>query len=63
MENPSTTVKNNKLKVIKPNSFGKYVGISGPVDDSALAALLLDSFPVVLALLPSEFDSVRSFFQ
>jgi len=41
----------------------KFVGISGPIQDSALAALLLDSFPMVLALLPAEFDSVRSFFQ
>jgi len=41
----------------------KFVGIAGPVDESALAVLLLDSFPMVLALLPGEFDSVRSFFQ
>ena len=41
----------------------KFVGISDPVDESALAALLLDTFPMVLALLPAEFDSVRSFFQ
>ena len=41
----------------------KFVGISDPVQDSALAALLLDGFPMVLALLPGEFDSVRSFFQ
>jgi len=41
----------------------KYVGISGPIQESALASLLLDSFPLVLALLPGEFDSVRSFFQ
>ena len=40
----------------------KFVGITGPVDASALAPLLLDSFPMVLALLPGEFDSVRSFF-
>ncbi len=41
----------------------QFLGISGPVNDSALAKLLLDSFPMVLALLPGEFDSVRSFFQ
>jgi len=41
----------------------KFAGMTGPVDKSALAALLLDGFPVVLALLPGEFDSVRSFFQ
>jgi membrane protein required for colicin V production len=36
---------------------------TGAVQDSALAALLLDAFPMVLALLPGDFDSVRSFFQ
>ena len=41
----------------------KFVGITGPINESALAAFLLDSFPMVLALLPAEFDSVRSFFQ
>ena len=41
----------------------KFVGISEPLYESALAALLLDSFPMVLALLPGEFDSIRSFFQ
>ena len=41
----------------------KFVGITEPVHESALAVLLLDSFPVVLALLPGEFDSIRSFFQ
>jgi len=43
--------------------WGKFAGETSPVADSALARLLLDSFPVVLALLPGEFDSVRSFFQ
>jgi membrane protein required for colicin V production len=41
----------------------KFIGISEPVQESALANLLLDNFPMVLALLPAEFDSVRSFFQ
>lgn len=41
----------------------KFVGISGPISESALAGVLLDSFPMVLALLPAEFDSVRDFFQ
>ncbi len=44
-------------------SWVKFVGISGPIYESALAVLLLDSFPMVLALLPAEFDSIRSFFQ
>ena len=43
--------------------WGKFAGETGPVADSALAQLLVSSFPLVLALLPSEFDSVRSFFQ
>jgi membrane protein required for colicin V production len=41
----------------------KFLGIGGTVSDSALAKILLDGFPVVLALLPADFDSIRSFFQ
>ncbi len=41
----------------------KFVGIADPVQGSALAALLVDNFPMVLALLPDDFNSVRSFFQ
>ncbi len=33
------------------------------VTESVLAGILLDKFPVVLALLPSEFDVVRNFFE
>ncbi|MCK4273501.1 MAG: CvpA family protein [Dehalococcoidales bacterium] len=40
-----------------------FLGIGDTVSDSALANFLLGSFPFVLALLPAEFDSVRSFFQ
>jgi membrane protein required for colicin V production len=40
----------------------KFLGMSSPVEGSLLAGVLLNGFPVVLALLPSEFDSVRSFF-
>ncbi len=36
---------------------------TGAIGDSALANLLLDNFPLVLALLPEEFGSIRSFFQ
>lgn len=39
-----------------------YIGISEAVTGSALASFLVDRFPLVLGLLPSEFDSVRSFF-
>jgi membrane protein required for colicin V production len=40
----------------------KYLGIGDSVAGSALANFLLDKFPIVLGLLPSEFDSVRDFF-
>ncbi len=41
----------------------RFLGAGQTIGDSALAALLLDRFPMVLALLPQEFDAVRSFFQ
>jgi membrane protein required for colicin V production len=41
----------------------KFVGAGASVSGSALASLLLEHFPVVLGLLPAEFDAVRSFFQ
>ena len=41
----------------------KSLGILDPLTESALATLLLDRFPIILALLPGEFDSVRPFFQ
>ena len=40
----------------------KYLGIADAITDSGLALLLLDRLPMVLALLPAEFDGVRSFF-
>ncbi|MFC1915810.1 CvpA family protein [Chloroflexota bacterium] len=43
--------------------WAKFLGIGGPITDSGLATLLLDRFPMVLALLPEEFDTVRSFFK
>ncbi len=43
--------------------WAKFLGSGGPIADSALAAVLLDRFPMILALLPSEFGAVRSFFQ
>jgi membrane protein required for colicin V production len=33
------------------------------VSGSALAKILLQNFPLVLALLPSDFDSVKNFFK
>jgi membrane protein required for colicin V production len=41
----------------------KFLGISAPVAESGLAILLLDRFPLALALLPEEFNAIRSFFQ
>ncbi|TES82557.1 MAG: CvpA family protein [Dehalococcoidia bacterium] len=41
----------------------KFVGAGATVTGSVLASLLLEHFPVVLGLLPAEFDAVRSFFQ
>lgn len=39
-----------------------FVGMEGAIAESTLAPILLDRFPMVLALLPAEFDGVRSFF-
>ncbi len=41
----------------------KYAGMGQTIEDSKLAQLLLDYVPLVLALLPNEFDSVRNFFK
>ena len=41
----------------------KFLGIAGAISQSSLAVILLDRFPAVLALLPGEFDMIRSFFQ
>jgi membrane protein required for colicin V production len=43
--------------------MAKFLGIEGTIAESSLATILLDSFPIVLALLPNEFDTIRSFFQ
>ena len=43
--------------------WAKFLGAEGPIAESGLATLLLDQFPMVLVLLPEEFDAVRSFFQ
>ena len=41
----------------------KFLGIAGAIVESILARILSDYFTVVLALLPGEFDTIRSFFQ
>jgi len=43
--------------------FVKYTGTNTVVSNSVLAAFLVDKFPVVLGLLPKEFNSVKSYFQ
>ena len=40
----------------------KFFDITAAISESNLAAILLDRLPMVLALLPDEFDAVRSFF-
>ena len=41
----------------------KFLGTGGIISESGLAILLLDRFPMVLALLPDEFNTIRSFFK
>jgi membrane protein required for colicin V production len=41
----------------------KFIGSGETVTESIVAQILLDRLPLVLALLPDEFDAVRSFFQ
>ncbi len=42
----------------------KWLGVgSTTITESIVAAILLDKFPLILALLPDEFDAIRSFFQ
>jgi membrane protein required for colicin V production len=40
----------------------KFAGGTGAISSSVLAPLLVSKFPLVLALLPSEFNSVQQFF-
>ena len=42
--------------------WARYFG-TGSLSDSFMATFLLDKFPVVLSLLPSQFDSIKDFFQ
>lgn len=41
----------------------KFIGVGEAITESSMASILLKSLPIALALLPSEFDTVRSFFQ
>lgn len=40
----------------------KFFGSASTITESGLANILLDRLPLVLALLPEEFDSISSFF-
>jgi membrane protein required for colicin V production len=39
-----------------------FLGMADIIADSAIATVLLDRIPMVLGLLPAEFDNVRSYF-
>ena len=41
----------------------KFIGPASAIVESGLAMILVDYFPLVLALLPEEFKAIRSFFQ
>ena len=41
----------------------KWLGVSSTITESIAATILLDKFPLILALLPDEFGAIRSFFQ
>lgn len=41
----------------------KFLGMTQVIAESRIAPILLNQFPRVLALLPREFDAIRSFFQ
>jgi membrane protein required for colicin V production len=43
-------------------AWARFFGTTS-LADSFMATFLLDKFPVVLALLPSQFDSIKEFFQ
>ena len=42
-------------------SIAKFFG-QGPVTESLLAGILLNKFPIILGLLPAEFNAIRNFF-
>lgn len=41
----------------------KFIGANSTVNESIIAGILLDYFPVILTLLPAEFDNIQSFFR
>ncbi len=43
--------------------WAKWLGVGSTIDESGVSVFLLEKFPLVLALLPGEFDTIHSFFQ
>ena len=41
----------------------KFTDIGDSVSNSAMATFLVDKFPIVLGLLPKEFDTIKNYFQ
>jgi len=41
----------------------KWLGVGSTITESIVSAFLLEKFPLILALLPDEFDAIKSFFQ
>jgi len=43
--------------------WAKWLGVGDTITESVASVFLLEKFPLILALLPDEFDTIRSFFQ
>ncbi len=41
----------------------KWLGVGSTITESVVSVFLLEQFPLILVLLPDEFDTIRSFFQ
>ncbi|MDD5094699.1 MAG: CvpA family protein [Dehalococcoidia bacterium] len=58
---PSIPVAGNPEEWLKLNGIREFAYKA--IDGSAIASFQLDSFPVILKILPGEFDVVRDFFK
>ena len=43
--------------------WAKWLGVGSTITESVVSVFLLEKFPLVLVLLPDEFDAIHSFFQ
>ncbi len=43
--------------------WAKWLGVDNTITESVVSVFLLEKFPLILALLPDEFDTIGSFFQ